>query len=232
MVEMISSQPGQMVGMIIAFLLTMAVFSYLIGDNVLFRLASHLFIGLTAGFVTILILYEIVWGVIWLQLVRPILADPENYTINPGALVGVIVGFVLLLGRNRALARPAVAYLVGVGAATAIGGALFGTIVPQVVAAAQLPMSGLVPLVVGIVALIGTISTLVYFNFRARAIGDQATKRQLWIEVVGMVGQGFVAITFGFLFAMTFTAALTAFVQRFSFIWEFLWKYVIKFFPV
>ncbi|MFZ6031565.1 MAG: hypothetical protein ACOYYS_27970 [Chloroflexota bacterium] len=223
------SQFGEPVGMLVAFLLTVAVFSYLIGDNALFRLASHLFIGLAAGFVAILIVYEIVFGIVWPQIVAPML-DWNNFTIYPAriaVIVAVIFGFLLLIGRNRALGRPAVAYLVGVGAATAIGGALFGTLVPQVEAAAQVVAPNIA---VGAIAFVATITSLVYFNFRARVIGEQATKRQFWIEGLGALGQGFVAITFGVLYAMTFTAALTAFVQRFSSIWQFFQR-VIEFFP-
>lgn len=226
MVELMSEW-GDLAGMIVACILTIMVLSYLIGDNALFRLASHIFIGLTAGFVTVLILY----GVIWKQLLVPLWDGlfSEGGTLNIAVPLGLVFGFILLAARSSAWGRPVVAYLVGVGAATAIGGALLGTIVPQVNASANLFAANLV---IGAVVLIGTVTTLVYFNFRARAIGDQPTKRAVWIEVLGLGGQFFVAVTFGVLFAAVFTASLTALVQRLHFILLFIWDTVYPFFSL
>ena len=39
------------IGGVIAFLLTLSILSYALGDNFIFRLAIHLFIGVTAGYV-------------------------------------------------------------------------------------------------------------------------------------------------------------------------------------
>ena len=40
-----------LIGGALGFLLTLCVFSYLLGDNALFRIAIHIFIGTAAGFV-------------------------------------------------------------------------------------------------------------------------------------------------------------------------------------
>jgi hypothetical protein len=209
------SEWGGLAGMIIASIFTIMVLSYLIGDNVLFRLASHIFVGLSAGYVTVLIVY----GVIWQQLIAPIFSP--NAPLDISMLIGLIMGFLLLLGRSSGVGRPIVAYLVGVGAATAIGGALFGTILPQVNATANLFDAQGMPLLMAAAALIGMTTTLVYFNFRAKAIGDLPAQRQFWIEALGLGGQFFVAVTFGVLFASLLTATLTAFVQRFDFLLNF-----------
>ena len=44
---------------VVSFLLTVMILSYILGDNVFFRFAAHLFIGITAGYVFLLIIYEI-----------------------------------------------------------------------------------------------------------------------------------------------------------------------------
>ena len=51
-----------LIGPIVAMLLTVMVLSYLIGDNPLFRIASHLFIGVAAGYACALatILFSII----------------------------------------------------------------------------------------------------------------------------------------------------------------------------
>ena len=50
------------IGAIIAFVLTLLVFSYMIGDNVAFRLGVHIFIGVSAGYTG---------GVVFHSVLRP-----------------------------------------------------------------------------------------------------------------------------------------------------------------
>lgn len=227
MVELMT-QWGEPVGMFIACLLTIAVLSYLIGDNALFRLVSHIFIGLITGYITVLVVY----GVIWQQLILP-LWDARTGSLNIAVPFGLAMGAILLIGRSAAWSRPVVAYLVGVGVATAIGGALLGTIVPQVAASANLfaPGKSITAMLTGIFVVVGTITTLIYFNFRARAVGDLPTKRLFWIDALGWIGQFFITATFGVLFASVFTAALTAFVQRWYFLWNYFLENLLGFFP-
>jgi len=55
----------------VGFLLTVMVLSYLIGDNFFFRLAVHIFIGLTTGYVAVLIIRHVFWPL----LILPIQTD-------------------------------------------------------------------------------------------------------------------------------------------------------------
>ena len=45
----------------IGFFLSLLVFSYLIGDNPLFRFVIHLFTGVSAGVVSVIILYQVLY---------------------------------------------------------------------------------------------------------------------------------------------------------------------------
>jgi hypothetical protein len=65
---------------------------------------------------------------------------------------------------------------------------------------------------------VGTVATLVYFQFSARASANQPPKRPRWVDGIALIGQIFIAISFGTIFAGTYAAALTAFVER----WHFL----------
>ena len=122
------------------------------------------------------------------------------------------------------------AYIVGVSAAAAIGGAVLGTLIPQTLASMNLldvqasqafdADLGL-RLVNGIIILIGTLTTLSYFQFSSLSSITDKTQLQTWIEALGQIGQVFVAITFGFLFAGVFSAALTALIGRVLFSVEF-----------
>ena len=69
--------------------------------------------------------------------------------------------------------------------------------------------------------LVGTVTTLVYFHFGAKATagGPQRSQLVIWL---GWIGQVFIAITLGVLFAGVFAAAMTALIERLNFIWYFL----------
>ena len=69
--------------------------------------------------------------------------------------------------------------------------------------------------------LIGTISSLAYFQFTAQKRGTKVT-RSAPLELLSIIGQAFIAITLGALFAGVLSAALTALIERIDFIRVFL----------
>jgi hypothetical protein len=223
------------IGASLGFILTLLVFSYLIGDNPLFRFAIHLFIGVSAGFAAIIAVYNILLP----RLVAPYFSS--NRTEQLLALVPIILGALMLTKispRFAFIGTLPMSYLVGVSAAAAIGGAVLGTLIPQVNASinifdarsAQVFDASIgLRLVNGVIILIGTIATLAYFHFGKTRSGIQKTQFQAWLEGIGQVGQIFIAITFGFLFAGIFNAALTALIGRVTFVVEFV-KSVLQFF--
>ena len=220
-------------GAAVGFFATLLVISYVIGDNPFFRFAIHVFVGISAGFAGAVALRNVILP----QLVFPVFNLATGDVSTESLLVLVPLGLsVLLLAK---LFKPVVslgnipmAYLVGVGTAVAIGGAVLGTIFPQM--NASIDLLDLQTITVGrssdrsiqiisrIVAVVGTLATLIYFHFGARSTHDSAPQRSVWIESVGQLGQVFIAITFGLLFAGVFAAAITALIERVNFLWTFL----------
>lgn len=212
--------PTELIFSAISFLLTVMVLSYLIGDNALFRFAIHIFVGVSAGYVAVVALYQVILPYLFVPLTTA--SMPEL-----GLLAIPFILSLLLLTkfwpRLGWLSGPAVGYLVGAGAAVAISGAVLGTIFPQVAAAAEpfdvvgLTQRGIEPLqwlVNGIVMLVGTVTTLAYFHFGASRKEDGSVKRNGLIEAFAWVGKLFVALTLGVLFAGVYAAALSALVER------------------
>jgi hypothetical protein len=74
----------------------------------------------------------------------------------------------------------------------------------------------------GGIVLVGTITSFAYFHFGARGRPNQPPVRQPWIEELSQIGQLFIAITLGVLFASVYAAALAALVERLSFLIDFL----------
>lgn len=215
----------EVISAIIGLVLTLMVFSYLIGDNPLFRFAVYIFIGSASGYAA---------AVVWHYVLTPKLFEPLT---DPSQLLLLIVPLILSISllakfspRISWIGNFAMAVLVGVGAATAIGGALIGTLIPQSVAAmdglnfrAASGSSGAIYKVVeGSVMLAGTVLTLAYFQFSAKRTSDGKVKRNAIVEILAFLGRIFIAITFGVLFAGVYMSALTAMIERLSSIIIFL----------
>jgi len=229
------AESADLIGAIVGFALTIMIFSYLFGDNALFRVAIHIFIGAAAAYATMVVVYNI----FWYQLIVPLLLSPLEQILVVGP--PLILGGWLMLRLSTSLSRfgtPVLALMAGVGAAAAIGGAVRGTIFPQVDASMAVldlenlsNMSQLLPwLFNGLVILAGTVTTLVYFHFGMRTRAGQPARKPVWIEITGMIGQGFIAVALGALFAGVYAAALAAFVERMYFLWDFFWDLVNRFF--
>jgi len=206
-----------------AFLFTLFIFSYLIGDNPLFRIAVYIFVGVSAGYVA-----AVAWRqVIWADLFYPLLTG--TFTRQILLAVPLILSALLLTRvspRLTVLGMPTMALLVGVSAAVAVGGAVTGTLFPQIGATINMfdshsatsaaQFAGMI--INGAWILVGVTTTLVYFHFGARTTSDGSVRRFGLIELIAIIGSIFLAITLGVLFAGVYSAALTAFIDRFHFI--------------
>jgi hypothetical protein len=200
---------AELAGTSLGLLLTVAVLSYILGDNPLFRIAIHLFIGVSAGFA----LLFVVFNVLIYQLILPILRNPTGSLVEALLLLlGVGLWLAKISPRTARLGNPLLGYLVGVGAATAIGGAVVGTVLPQISASTEVFKTN--DILQASAILIGTLTTLAYFHFGGRAAAGQTFRRPPWVEALGLVGQVFVAITLGAIFAGIYVAALTALIER------------------
>jgi len=212
----------------IGFLLTVFILSYLWGDNPLFRAAVHIFIGTAMGYAIAIAYHQVIWPL----LVEPVWTGASTREpIEIIRLIFPLLGSALLLTkispRMSGLGQLPMAYLVGVGAAVAIGGAIFGTLIPQfnaTVIAFDLHATNvnLFTLLNAGITLLGTVSVLAYFHFGARQKADGAIRRNPLIESFAWIGRIFIAITFGLLFAGVYMAALTALVERVYSIREFI----------
>jgi hypothetical protein len=198
----------EFLGGALGFLFTVALLSYLIGDNVVYRIALHIFIGVSAGYVALVIIY---------QAFKPRLVD----ALGSGQPVGMVLAivpvllFILLLfklGQRTAwLGSLAVAYMIGVGTAVAIGGAVTGTLLPQIASTSLLRGD----FISNVILLVGTIATLLYFQFWVRgrsASGD--AQRVALMRYAGYVGQAFLMITLGVIYGGMILSGMAIFSER------------------
>lgn len=198
----------EFLGLLVGFLLTLCIYSYVIGDNVLYRLAVHILIGVTAAYAAVLVVQRV-----FLPIFRQFQDDPGN-AANLWWLVPLVLVLLLVLKLIRPVAwvgNSAVAALIGVGSAVALVGAVAGTLLPQITA------TNGQNLIVSVVAALLTICTLLYFQFTGRADDEGALVQAGWQRVVSGVGRTVLMITFGALFAGLLSTSLVLLTERVGF---------------
>ncbi len=201
----IFATPGaQVVGTWVAALLTLAVLSYLLGDNILFRLAEHLLVGVAAGYAV-----AVAWrDVLWPRLVT-LWQDPLGHWYDG---LFFLLGLMLLgrgVRRLSSLGNIPLAILVGAGAGFALGGAFLGTLLPQVrdTIAPITPQpygggwSGWARAVDAILLILGTVAALTFFTYHREAQGKGGRFSQGVIRFWGSAGRKVMMVAFGALLA-------------------------------
>jgi hypothetical protein len=213
-------------GTLVAVVLTLFVFSYLLGDNFLFRLAEHMFIGVAVGYAVVIAFHSVLAPKLLTPLVQ--LLGAGNWGGVALMLIPLIFGLFLLtkpIRRLSWLGSLSVALLLGVGAALAIGGALLGTLLPQVSATADIsrylnrygPGLGLIS---AVVIILGTIGVLLRFHFSAGGDGRLTQLRDRVVQTWGGLGQWFILIAFGTILATTFMSRMSLLAGRVQFLWD------------
>lgn len=206
------ASPEFLIGLL-SLLFTVLILSYVVGDNPAFRLAVHVFIGISAGYVAAIVLLQVIAN----KLIVPLVfGDIYQQVLVVIPLILGLMLFTKLSPRIEWIGRPVVAFLVGTGAAAVVAGAIMGTIYPQVASSVNElnPNRGLLDLLGGVFILLGTVATLAYFQFTVIGQKTSGGAQGLVIKVITFVGQIFIAITLGTLFAGVFSAALTALIDR------------------
>jgi hypothetical protein len=77
----------------VGLVLTVMVLSYLIGDNLFFRLAASIFVGVTAGFLSVLIAYQILWP----YLLQPLISGTVYQRV--WVLIPLILSILLIISQ-------------------------------------------------------------------------------------------------------------------------------------
>ncbi len=217
------------IGIWIAALLTIAILSFVFGDNPVYKLVEHIFVGVSAGFGVILALNQSIIPSIQMGL------DPQQHIFVRSMTVVAIALGILTLTRLEIfsyivpslvwLSRLPIAFVVGVGSGIGIVASIQGFIFPQV-SATFLPiisnslvidtssisnfilsaLSVIGPLVI----LLGVITSLIYFYFSAEHKGIL-----LGIAKIGII---IIMITFGASFGYTIMARFSLLISRFYFL--------------
>lgn len=196
------------IGLLIGFTLTLMIYSYIIGDNPLFRLGVNILVGVSGGYTSVVVLRTIILPVFAQLIANPISIDSLLW------LVPILLALLLILQRLPGFAwlgDNALALMIGVGSAIALVGAITGTLLPQILRFGDNLDLGLLE---SIIVAVLTVCTLLTFYFTGKNTGDGEWKRPLWLRGIVPIGQTVLVITFGFLFATVISTSLVLLTQR------------------
>lgn len=199
---------NETMGLIIGFTLTLMIYSYIIGDNPLFRLGVNILVGVSGGYAGVVVLRTIILPVFAQFRANPFSIDSLLW------LVPILLALLLILQRLPGFAwlgDNALALLIGVGSAVALLGAITGTLLPQILNFGDnLNLSLLESIVVAVL----TVCTLLTFYFTGQKTETGEWKRPLWLRSIAPIGQTVLMITFGFLFATIISTSLVLLTER------------------
>jgi hypothetical protein len=204
-----------LIGMWVAAVLTLMVYSFLIRDNPLFRLAEHLLVGTALGYASLIVLERVLLPSVN-AVAFDLFANPVSRIMTALGIAWGILLLTWLIRPVRWLASWSLGILFGVGAALAIGGALVGTLLPQV-EATLLPLSG-TAILDNLVIVILVLAGLTYFFFVVRR--DRPVGRV--IQGVSKVGRWGLMVSLGSFLGTRAVTLLNALVERVQFLGRWL----------
>jgi hypothetical protein len=197
------------IGLLVGLGITLVIATYLFwgGDNLAYRWGLALVVGVGAGYAFGQGLhYLITW------LLSGIEGTRSTLVVVPPVVLGLLL-WLKFFPRTSPLGNISMGFLMGVGVAVAISGALVGTLIPQVVATGTAVSleGGLSALVEGLLVLVGTILAL--FTFSPRPLPVEGAGRG--VLLLRSAGRIFVTMALAAAFANALTTGLTLFMTRF-----------------
>jgi len=192
--------PWNGVGVWIAALLTLCIYSFLYRDNVLYKIAEHLFVGVSLGWGLCVTYHQAVLPKMVYPLFRPGEVDlpSADYATAIPVLIGLL-WFARFIPGVGWLTRIPIAAVVGFGSGVGATAAIDGNLLPQL-GATLLPVvarseSGSFDFWLSVgntVLIIGVICVLAYFYFSREHRGVLGRMSRVGIYfLMGAFGAGF-----------------------------------------
>jgi hypothetical protein len=191
-----------LIGLLVGLVLTLFIYSYILGDNPLYRLAVHILVGVSAAYAAVIVTRQVILPVLVRLREEP--ANTANLWLAP------VLILILLFVFKRWTGNGTVAFLIAVGSAVALVGAVQGTLLPQITA---VPSTPLFP-GHGIVTAVLTICTLLTFQFTWR----NSSPDSRWRRSLTGIGRAVLMITFAALFAAVLNTSLLLLADRLNYL--------------
>lgn len=206
-------------GTIVAAGVSIGMYSFLYRDNALFKVAEHLYVGVSAGYGLVIVWYNVLWE----EFAGP--AAAGKWSVVGARALPVAFGLLMLTrlsARWGWLSRYSFAFVMGLSAGMSIPLTIDGYILKQLHGTIG-PMAGgdmtLLQTFSQATMLVGVVSVLVYFFYSIEHKGT--------VGVTSRVGVYFLMVSFGASFGYTVMARLSLLVGQLQFLLRD-WLHVLK----
>ena len=208
-------------GIWIIVFLTLSIFSYLYGDNPFYKIAEHIFVGVSAGYIFTITF----WDTIWPNLLGRLFPDYINagFDFDISYIIPLLLGVFMLFRLSKKyswLSRISLAYIVGMMAGLKFYVFLNSNLLTQI-KSSTVNLSGTYFSIFNeVVILIGVISGLVYFFFSKEHKGV--------LGKVSRIGVYFLMIKFGASFGFAVMGRISLLIGRLEELIEFSAYEIVK----
>jgi hypothetical protein len=227
----VSLSMNRTVGLWLSAILTLCIFSFLIGDSVIYKMAEAVFLGVSAAYAMVVgfwggiipnLMGNITPGLIRDHFLPGLNADKEPRYLYLTVLVLSVMMLMRLAPKGQWIARWPLAFFIGATAGVKLVGFLEADFVQQI-------KSTILPLYVAVdgefdwraslknlTIMFGVLTTLVYFffSFEHKGVVGGAARLGIW----------FLMITFGAGFAFTVMGRIALLSERLKFLFDdWLW---------
>jgi hypothetical protein len=204
------------VGIWIAGILSLVIFSFLYKDNPAYKVAEHLFLGVALGWGLTLYYWENVFPNAFAPLFYPAEGATRDYWVLIPMILGIFV-LLRLVPKLAWLSRYSFAVYIGGAVGISVPTVLAGNFLPQLVdtlqplyAPAGYAGSEIWYIAMRVLMLVGVFATLLYFFYSIEHKGAVGT--------ISRVGVYFLMLGFGASFGNTVMARVSLLIGRFQFL--------------
>ncbi len=197
------------IGAWLVVLMTLSIFSYLYGDNIFYKSAEHIFVGVSAGYIFAITF----WDQIYPNLLGRLFPEYINvgYEFDISYIIPFILGIFMILRlvpNFSWLARISIAYIVGMAAGLKFYVFINSNILTQIKSSAINFNANNLEIVNQVIVLIGVLSGLIYFFFSKEHDGT--------IGKISKLGVYFLMIKFGASFGFAVMGRISLLIGRFE----------------
>ena len=202
----------EQIGIWVAALLTLCIYSFLYKDNPFYKIAEHIFVGVSAGYGIAYTYHKGLIPFVWEPLNKAYSGQYVEFVVIIPLIIGLLF-FTRFIPRYSWLVRYPIVFLLGIGMGIAIPATLQASIFRQMQGTlapfGTFSQVGAFEIFSSILMLIGVICTLTYFFFSVEHRGP--------VGVISKVGIIFLMIGFGSAFGNTVMGRVALLIERVDF---------------
>jgi len=203
----------EQLGIWVAALLTLCIYSFLYKDNPFYKVAEHLFVGVSAGYGIVRTYYDGFIPYVYQPLKDAYGGQYAEFAVIIPLLIGILF-FTRFIPRYSWLVRYPIVFLLGIGMGIGIPLSMQGYIFRQMHGTLSpfgiFSQMGAFDIFSAVLMLIGVICTLTYFFFSVEHRGP--------VGIISKIGIIFLMIGFGSAFGNTVMGRVALLIERFDFL--------------